>query len=171
MFVRHLPFLLALLIMWPGAAMAKVELRFVDPLTYTDGTLRDISSGKSREETYNALHKVFERLAKRHLADHQTLLITITELDLAGEFEPWRVNLHDVRFMRTVTWPRMQFTYEVLERGQIVISGAADLKDMNYLRGSHRYSRGGRMHYERRMLSEWFSKTFSKSNTAQANID
>ncbi len=169
--IHHIALFFIFFFVWSNTAVAKVELRFIDPLTYTDGTLRDFNSGKSREETYNALHKVFERLAERHLDDDQTLVIVLTELDLAGEFEPWRTNLRDVRFMRNVTWPSMEFTYAVYEHGDTVMSGTANLRDMNYLRGSRRYSGGKRMDYERRMLSEWFSETFSKFETAQAGIN
>lgn len=168
---HHTALLIASCLLWSGVAVAKVELRFVNPLTYADGTLRDFNSGKSREETYNALDKVFESLAKRHLADDQILVISLTELDLAGRFEPWRGGFQDVRFMRSITWPRMTFSYEVRERGVVVTSGTANLTDMNYLRGHRRNFNRERLGYERRMLSDWFFKTFSKSSTARVGFE
>lgn len=168
--ILHIALLLAGLLAWTGAAVAKVQLRFVDPLTYSDGTLRDSNSRKSREQTYNALYEIFESLARRHLGDDQVLAISLTDLDLAGEFEPWRVSFRDVRIMRRVTWPRMTFTYEVRERGEVITSGTAKLADMDYLNARSRYFGRERLRYERRMLSDWFYKTFSKSNTARVEF-
>lgn len=169
--LHHLAFLFASVLLWTGPAAAKVELRFTDPKAYTDGTLRDFSSARAREETYKALHKVFEDLAERYLPEGQALAVDVTELDLAGRFEPWRVDFHDVRFMRSVTWPRMTFSYAVHQDGTVITSGTADISDMNYLHRAGRSFDSDRLRYERQMLSDWFSETFVRSKAADASIE
>ena len=157
----------ACLLLWVGAAQAAVEVTFTGAEKYADGTFRDFRSEKERAETQAALRKVFTKLGDRYLAPGQTLTVNVTALDLAGRFEPWRPFMDDVRFMRAITWPQMEFTYSV--EGGDVPAGTAKLADMNYLNRVNSYPGSDSLRYERQMLTDWFAHTFRTSTKAAAH--
>jgi hypothetical protein len=164
---RPAPLVAAFLVLGAATASAAVEVTFTNADKYVDGTLQNSRSDRSRSETQNALRKVFAKLGVRHLAPGETLTVNVTALDLAGEFEPWRVSADDIRFMRGITWPQMTFDYRVEGEGGVLASGTAKLTDMNYLTRINTYFEDDSLRYESQMLDDWFSHTFKATKSAR----
>ena len=146
------------------AANAGVDVTFTGAEGYTDGTFRNFRSEKNRAETQDALRKVFAKLGDRYLAPDATLTVDVTSLDLAGRFEPGRTNVNGIRFMSEVAWPRMTFSYRVMDKGMVVASGTGNVADMNYLARAGTYFDNDPLRYERRMLQAWFARTFRNAD-------
>lgn len=139
-----------------GAQAAELDMHF-QPLD----KYRDLGrTASEREDMQKALSQHFQRLAER-LPAGQTLKIDLLEINRAGEMDMRRRMPDEIRVMREVTWPQMEFSYVLLEGGKELKSGKAGLSDMNYLHGSSaRYADGDPLRYEKPMIDKWFEAEF-----------
>lgn len=145
-----------------AAADTTAHVTFANADRYVDATFEWPKSEKNRAKVQDAVSKMFAKLADKYLAPGQSMTVEVTNIDLAGRLEPMA---DDIRVMRSVTWPRMQFAYTIHDNGSVVGSGEANLSDMNYLNGFNRYMGSDRLRYERQMLTDWFRKTITQGAT------
>jgi len=73
------------------------------------------------------LKRFLREVAARGLPPSHTLHVTVYDLDMAGEYEPWRVpDLTNTRFIRDVYRPRIDLGYVWRDaHGQCSPSGAS----------------------------------------------
>jgi len=146
------------------ATAGSLEIKFKPLQDY-----RDLGAdARERESIQKELQAYFEQMAAKRLPEAQVLRIDLTEIDRAGEVEPrFRAGM-DIRVMREVTWPRMEFSYSVLEGERVLQQGKANLADMNYLGStSLRYSDGDALRYEKSMLDKWFDEVLPLPKSRQ----
>ncbi len=146
-----------------GAQAGELEMHFQSPEKY-----RDLGrSASEREDIQKALSEHFQRLAAERLPAGQTLKIDLLDINRAGEPEMRRRLPDDVRVLREVSWPQLEFSYVLLEGGKELKSGKASLSDMNYLHAMNaRYSSGDPLRYEKPMVDKWFDAEFGKKKAA-----
>lgn len=152
--------------MWVGAlALAGLSAQAATPdrvqVTYADSAqFADFGWGKyERERNEKDLALALQSLAKG-LAAGQTLHLTMRDINLAGEVEWWRLPGRELRVMRDITWPVMEFDYEVRgSEGQVLKQSSARVSDMAYLQGQRLRDDGEGFAYERRMLERWMAQT------------
>lgn len=146
---------LALLVLGSGTgahAAGTVEVRWLQPERFSDIGRNAVD----RERALAGLEQILKQLGPR-LPDGQTLVLDVSDVDLAGEIEPGR--LHDIRVLRDrADWPRMSLHYTLRAGPQTLKSGDARLADMGYLHGP---PAGGGYVFEQRMIDRWFQATFS----------
>ena len=132
-------------------AAGSVEVQWLAPADYSDAG----RSASDRERVTRALGAHLQLLG-RQLPHGQALKIVVTELDLAGEIEPFR--WHELRVLRgRADWPRMSLRYTLSADGRTLKSGSAQLQDMGYLFTTQQ----GDLGYEKRMVTQWFKAEFS----------
>ena len=147
-------------VLWSSAAHAAADVSFSNVESYDDPTFEWPKSKKNRGQVEDALRKMFTELAGKHLTPGQSLKIDITGIDLAGRIHP---GLNpDLRVLDSVTWPRLNFTYQVIENGAVIASGEEKLTDLNYLNAFNRSRDSDWLRYERQMVSDWFRKTLAR---------
>lgn len=144
---------LAALLVAPLAAQAagQVQVRWIEPEKYADAG----RGAFDRERTLEALAAHLQSLGRR-LPAGQTLSLEVTDLELAGELEPFS-RLHDeVRVLRgRADWPRMSLRYTLSEGSRTLAAGDAQLSDPNYFLRSLPVGLRGALAYEKRMLNDW----------------
>ncbi len=138
------------------AAPATVEVRYVDPDQFAD-------IGRStwdRERALNALTAHFQKLGQA-LPEGQTLRVDVTDVDLAGNLQPW--GWHELRVLRgQADWPVLTLRYTLLEGERTLKTGQARLADLSYMQHlSVRDRAGEELGPEKRMLRRWFEDTFT----------
>jgi len=143
-----------------AAAGSGLSVTFVHPERYADAAYGRPSAGElERAEVQHDIELHLQRLAERGLRMGQALRVEILEIDLAGQFEPFRIRRgSDVRIFRDVSWPRLGLRYTLTVGGQVAESREEQLTDMDYLGSFNRYSRNDRLRYEKAMLDAWFDK-------------
>ncbi|MFN3860079.1 MAG: DUF3016 domain-containing protein [Roseateles sp.] len=140
-----------------AAVQAEVKVNFVQPDNFSD--IKD-NAGFRDKGVLKDIEAHLVKQAQRALPGRD-VRIDVTDVNLAGEVEPFWRHAQWLRVMRTVTLPSIEFTYEVREAGQVVRQGEVRLRDMNYQDGFNGYSSGDPLRYEKRMIDRWFQREFA----------
>ncbi|MFT4939111.1 MAG: hypothetical protein ACI88A_002144 [Paraglaciecola sp.] len=149
------------------AAKAEVEITWQNPEEFRDVKPSNDSRIRFREKTFKELDEYLLELAER-LPDGQKLLITVDDLDLAGQVWPASfVGLgtggSDVRLIKSIDIPRMSFQYKLLdESGKVVQEAEVKLKDMSFQDRHNPFFASESLRYEKNMLRDWFRDEFLK---------
>jgi hypothetical protein len=145
-----------------------VSVTFVHPETYTDADPNYGSGMKAEQSTLTELGRYIELLGARYLGPGQSVSIDVADIDLAGEFEPWRKFAQDVRIMRDVYPPRIALQYRLVEGGRTVAEGRERIVDPNYLDNPATRSSQDPLRYEKALLNNWFQARFVARTAAPA---
>ena len=88
------------------------------------------------------------------------LAITFTDIDLAGDFEPWRgPQWSGVRIVKDVYPPAFKFTYAVTDpSGRVVKGGSEDIRDGGFQFRST-IDTTDTLRYEKAVLNDWARST------------
>lgn len=146
-----------------GGPAPRMSVVFVDPRRFTDvkdGAMRsDAGTAAILEEIERFVRQSGERYVPAGLA----LEMRVTDVDLAGELEPWRGPQFDrVRFMRESSWPRIDFEFRLMDaEGRVVKEGRRSLSDPSYLTRSVRVT-DDRLRYEKALLTDWFRQELAR---------
>ncbi|AJE47122.1 DUF3016 domain-containing protein [Celeribacter indicus] len=155
-----LSLLLALPVLATAAPVAAggITVTYVAPESFRD---REFRQAHSRASVLAEFDETFGQLAARFLPEGQDLAVEVLDIDLAGEFEPWNFAYRDVRILRDTTPPRIRLRYTLLEAGQVLAQEEVRLSDLNYLSWHGGRSSTERFAYDKRLLEDWFRKTFA----------
>jgi len=146
---------LALLAAAPAHATGRAEVSYIAPETFTDAGFGAIE----RERTQRLLTQRFEHLAQR-LPDGQLLRVAVTDVDLAGEVDPF--SFHRARVMGQLPdAPRLSLRFELLDGSTVLAQGDEQLSDLAYLARNAGLRRQEPLAYESRMLEAWFGERFA----------
>lgn len=148
---------------WPLSATEAVRVDFVEPERYTDLSLSGSSTERIQMHVLEELKGYLQDLAARSLPPSHTLHVTVYDLDMAGEYEPWRVpNLTNTRFIRDVYRPRIDLRYVWRdEHGRVLAERREQVSDLNYLMlADPYYTYNDPLRYEKAMLRRWFEQRF-----------
>lgn len=142
----------------------RVQIEWKDPKSYTDVRGANQSNKRFRENTFKKLEEYLEKLAAK-LPEGQNLKLTVTDVDLAGHVWPGHmVGMNfssDVRMVKRVDIPRMNFSYQLLDNsGGVIKEGEEKLKDMSFQDHINKHFNDDALRYEKKMLDDWFKDNF-----------
>lgn len=138
---------------------ARVTVVFDHPEKYTD--LKDDGMDQDNENGQKhylpQLKEHLEKEAGRLLAPGQKLTVTFSDIDLAGDYEPWRgPQLMDVRIVKAIYVPRLTFTFQLAdESGRVLSEGERKLVDLGFQMRITRSFNNDLLRYEKDMLTDW----------------
>lgn len=142
----------------PTWAADRVEVTYADTEKFADFG----DSNWERERNQADFSAMLQVLAQR-LPATQQLRVKVLDVNLAGELDWWRLRGDRIRVLRNVTWPVVEFEYQVLEGGKLVKADTVRVSDMAYLQSSLFHDKGlTAFGYESRMLDRWARETFGK---------
>ena len=111
-----------------------VEVNFQSPEQFTDMS-RNYSALRGADEGYlSEMRQYIERTASSRIPAGYTLNVTVTDVDMAGQFEPERgAEFTDVRRIRATYPPRIDLTYRLTDaNGAMVSEGERQLRDQAF---------------------------------------
>lgn len=168
-----LPLMIVIGLMSVGAALAaskekpvaKVEVTFVAPENFTDVKDSYMSSDKGRAALLDQLKECLVTEGARLLAPDQRLEIKVTDVDLAGDFEPWRgPEMQNVRIMKDIYPPRVTLEFRLLAAdGKVVSEGKRQLQDLNFLMKIGLPTIEPLRH-DKQLLTDWMQREFKRSS-------
>jgi len=139
-----------------GNSPARTEVIFDHPENFTDVKDSYTPSDKGRDAILENIRSFLVHRTESLVPDGYKLTITFTDIDLAGEFEPWRgAQFDDVRIVKAIYPPAFKFSYSVTDpSGRIVREGTEDIRDMNFqMRVTIDLS--DQLRYEKDILGDW----------------
>lgn len=149
----------------PVAAGSPIKVVFDHPEKYADLKDSSMDSDNERGRAYflPLLKEHLEQEAALRLAPGQKLTITFTDIDLAGDFEPWRgPQLSDVRIIKDIYAPRLNFTFQLTDAdGRTLKEGERKLTDLAYQMRITRAFRDDPLRYEKDLLDDWLQREFT----------
>jgi hypothetical protein len=166
-----IPLMLVVGLVSVGAAMAartdkpvaKVDVTFVAPEKFTDAKEDSMDSEKGRAALLDQLKEHLVAQGGRQLDPSQRLEIKVTDIDLAGDFEPWRgIGMQDVRIVKDIYPPRMNLEFRLLDAdGKVVSEGKRELRDLSFLLNAV-LPTSDPLRYDKEMLSTWLRREFKR---------
>ena len=139
-----------------------VQVRWNDPARFSEITHSGNRWEAARGNWVFDLASHLATQAAPRLAQGQRLDVTITDIDLAGDYEPWRgPQLSDTRFVRDIYPPQITLEYRLLGSGDQVLSSAREnLRDLGFLHGTGSRSRyrNDALRHEKQLLDRWIQQ-------------
>lgn len=149
----------------PPKPSALVTVSFVAPEKFTDIKDGYMDTARDREYVLGELKAEFESLARRYLAAGQSLDIHVTDVDLAGDFEPWHgIDYHHIRILKDIYPPRMNLEFRLVGAdGKVVSEGKRRLQNMGYLMTSVLPTNDS-LRYDKEMIRDWIRQEFKHAS-------
>lgn len=143
--------------------IARAEVLFFEPQKFTD--VKDSSMGDAVRTTY--LEQIRDHLleqAKYYVPEGHKLAVTFTDIDMAGDFEPWRgPRWDDVRIVKDIYPPRITLTFRLTDaEGNVVKEGKRDLKDLAFMMKISMSFRDDSVRHEKALLDDWLRAEFPR---------
>lgn len=139
---------------------ARIAVLFVQPQHFTD--VRYAKAEQNSVALLDELHKFMGEMGERYVPAVMQVEIKVTDIDLAGDFEPWRgPQFHHVRITRDIYSLRIPLEFRLTDgSGSVVSAGNHEISDIAYqarlVRPPDDYLR-----YEKDILRDWFHNEFS----------
>jgi hypothetical protein len=149
-----------------AATPSPVRVVYVHPERFTDVGDREVTSPNVRAAFLRTLERHLQRSAAPRLAPGETLTVTITDVDMAGAFEPWRRTGSDVRIVRDIYPPRIELTFKMTDAsGATVREGTRKLVGLEFLARPTLPS-SDPLVYEKALLDDWLGDDFGALRAA-----
>lgn len=145
-----------------SAAQADVEVNFIKPESFSD--IRDNHGFRKLEVLDDIKGHLVAEFQKR--LPGRDVRIDVTDVDLAGEYEPFFWRGQGLRVLRSYTAPAIELSYEVREGGKVVQQGQTRLRDTNYQDSFNSFDTSDPLRYEKRMLDRWIQRELSTAVAA-----
>ncbi len=162
---RTSTFLISALLAAAGSVSAAglVNVRFIEPVSYTDAGL----SKWEKDANLSLLEKTFHELGQRYLRSDEVLTIDVLDVDLAGMVKPFPRGGEEKRIVKgNADWPRIQVRYTLQRDGKAVFSRTELIADLDYTGGLSRTRSPQALEYEKKMLENWFKTSFTEGRSA-----
>ena len=108
---------------------------------------------------------VFDGL-RDYLADPAQSRCRPLDIDMEGNYEPWRTNLTRTRFIRDLYRTKVELNYRWLDKtGKLKAKRQESVSDLNYLQRleTQRFRGNDPLKYEKTLLARWFKERFLAS--------
>lgn len=143
-------------------ADTRVDVQYVDPEHFTE--FRHAGSGVNRRERgwLDTLARHIQQRAGAALPDGQHLSIVVTDVDRAGDYEPWHGGQSaDVRIVRDIYPPSIDLNFTLLAAdGTILRTGQSRLHDPAFMMRINPYV-DDPLRYEKSLVDGWVSSSFA----------
>ncbi len=143
-------------------AESSVTVTYVNPAQFTENRLYGRQDRFNRIDYLAQLKAYLIKQAQAVLKPGQRLHVDITDIRLAGAYEPWRGSQWDyVRIMRDVYPPRIDLDFKLVDQdGKVLREGKRTLRDLDYLQSNvgMAASQGAPLYYDKALLRRWLRR-------------
>jgi hypothetical protein len=146
----------------PAPAESSVSVTYVHPEQFTENRMYGRQDRFNRIDYLAQLKAYLIKQGQAILKPGQSLHIDITDIQLAGAYEPWRGPRWDyVRIMRDIYPPRINLDFRLVgQDGNVLREGKRTLRDLDYLHSAVTVaaSEGAPLYYDKALLHRWLSR-------------
>lgn len=147
-----------------GAGKPRMEVVFLEPEKFTDVRDSYMSSDADRSGYLDQIREYLVSQSLYYVPDGQKLFVTFTDIDMAGDFEPWHgPQWNDVRIVKDIYPPRIKLSFRLVDaEGNVLKQGARDLRDLAFMMKISIGDRNGSVHHEKALLEDWLRSEFPR---------
>jgi hypothetical protein len=144
-----------------GVLAQEVKVDFVEANGFTDFTNTPRRATGGQQSYIKTLTAFLEKKLEDRLPPGQQVHLVFTDIDMAGEFEPWRPGgFDDVRIVKDLYPPRINLSYSLTdEAGNVLRQKNCKLRDLSFM-----YTSGALdtdpLRHEKELLSQWVYREF-----------
>ncbi len=140
---------------------SRVSVVLVDPQKFTDAKRDSWSDNGS--DLLQQLQTFMQETGEPYVPAGMHLEIKVTDVDLAGEFEPWRgPDFDGVRIVRAIYPPRLKLEFSLTDaKGTVLNSGQREITDLAFQMRTA-WPADDYLRYEKAILRDWFSSEFGR---------
>lgn len=145
----------------PPASDARVSVTYANPQTFSEARQFGQQDRFAGTDYLKVLKEHLIKRATKLLPSDDRLEVTITDIQLAGAFEPWHgPDFRYVRFMKDVYPPRIDLTFKLLDSdGKVLREGSRKLRNLGYLQsGLARLNDTDALPYDKALIDNWLRK-------------
>jgi hypothetical protein len=151
----------------PIQTESRISVVFVDPQKFTD--LKQEQGEATSPLLLDQLRDFILRTGERSVPAGLRLEVRVTDVDLAGRFEPWRGPEFDhVRIVKSLYPPRVRLDFKLTDaEGRVVSAGGRELTDLAF-QTRDAFARPGDdyLRYEKDLLRDWLHSEFKPVKVA-----
>ncbi len=143
------------------AADARVSVTYANPEGFSEAREFGQQDRFNNTNYLDPLKAHLIKRAERMLPAGERLEVTITDIKLAGGYEPWHgPNLTHVRFMKDIYPPRIDLTFKLTgSDGKVLREGSRKLRNLGYLQsGVGRVGDTDPLRYDKGLLDSWLRR-------------
>lgn len=147
----------------PAETVGRAQVEFFEPKNYTD--VRDTYTGDYERTSYlDSLREHVIEQSNRFVPEGYTLHVTFTDIDMAGDFEPWRgPRFDDIRIVKDIYPPRVALTFQLRDaEGNVVKEGKRELRDLSFMTKIPMTFRDDPVRHEKALLDDWLRSEFQR---------
>lgn len=141
----------------------RADVSFTDPEKFTDAADGQRGSDYGRDSNLSEIKDHILSKANLYVPEGQKLAVTVTDVDLAGEIEPWHSpQLQDTRIIKDIYIPRIELSFKLTDAGGAVVKeGTRQLRDLTFQMNINP-NRNDRRVYEKALLDDWLRSEFGR---------
>jgi DUF3016 family protein len=134
-----------------------VTVRWEDPEQFTEIRYSHNPTESRRGDWVEQLALYLRKRAQPRLAAGERLEVIITNIERAGDFEPWLgINFHDTRIVRDYYPPRMELHFRLIDANGRVREGERKLTDAGFMQTSMRDN--DLLRFEKDLIDRWLQR-------------
>lgn len=139
--------------------VGNVTVNYHDQERFTDCRS---SYGSFTDQGYlDTLSEHFGQVGSRYIQADQKLEITVTDIDLAGDYQPTRPGLDQIRIVKEIFRPRIALNFKLTGAdGKVVKEGDRVLSDSYFMSTVSTIDRNEPLFYDKEMISNWLRDEF-----------
>lgn len=151
----------------PVIGESRINVQFVEPDKFTD--IRDSytdTTKSHRDWVLSEVRKFLQSRGETALREDLHLNVRVTDIDLAGDFEPWHFRTNqDIRVIKEIYPVRIKLEFQLSDStGTVIAQGERKLSDFG--RVSTFTPDTDLLRYEKEVLREWLSREFREYRKA-----
>ena len=124
---------LAAIVLTTAGANAAVNVSFENPEKFSDVSYSDFPNEKDRKYILEDIEEYMVDKLEDKVGDDKIVNVVVKNVDLAGEFEPWRRVMPDNRRIRSVYPARLALDYEITDLdGNLIEKGSEKMTLMDH---------------------------------------
>lgn len=139
----------------------RMTVNFFEAEKFADVGNRSNPSPADRERVLTALKEFLIQQACRVIPATHQLIVTVTDLDQAGSFEPWHgPGFDDIRIVKDLYPPRLELVFRLTDaQGNIVREGRRELRDPAFLMKLS-VDQHDHLRHEKALIEDWLRAEF-----------
>lgn len=141
-----------------------VQVEWQDPAGFSEIRYSRNRYEARRGDWVRQLAEHLREQAVETLRPGERLEVLITDIERAGQYEPFGATMRDVRVVRDVYPPRMDLSFVLRGAdGEILEQGTRNLRDLGFLSSIPR-SPYDPLSFEKRMIDDWVRREFGAAS-------